>query len=156
LTPEQKRAYIAKLLAENPKQSNRQVAQRTGTDHNTVGAVRADLEATGELPQSDRTEGRDGKARPVRRKVRPTMPVGRHGKPAPTPEREPDKPAPTPKREPDKVHYRQITEADASKIVHLLKECSKELKKPDIYCARTLVQQNVFLIQQALERNGIK
>jgi hypothetical protein len=36
-----------------------------GVDHKTVGAARDELEATGEIPQLDRTIGADGKSRPI-------------------------------------------------------------------------------------------
>jgi hypothetical protein len=77
-----RRRVIAAVLRQRPQQSNRDVADQTGTDHKTVGAVREAMEATGEIPQLPQTEGRDGKARPVRRKAKPH----KNG----TPEREPD------------------------------------------------------------------
>jgi hypothetical protein len=83
LTPEQRREYVAKVLKDKPQRSNRQVAAQTGTDHKTVGAVRVKLEATGEIPQLQGTEGRDGKVRPARQKAKPA--ARRNG----TPRREP-------------------------------------------------------------------
>jgi hypothetical protein len=47
----------------NPNQSNREIAQQTKTSHTTVGAVREELEATGQIGQLDKTTGADGKAR---------------------------------------------------------------------------------------------
>jgi len=63
LTVEQRKEVAAKLLAINPAQSNRQVAKATGIDHKTVATVRAAGEATGEIPQLDKTVGADSKAR---------------------------------------------------------------------------------------------
>jgi hypothetical protein len=67
LTGEQKREVIAKLLRADPSKSNRQIAETARVDHKTVGSVRADLQATGEIPQLDRTVGADGRERPVNR-----------------------------------------------------------------------------------------
>jgi ParB-like chromosome segregation protein Spo0J len=65
LTQEQKRELAARLLKTQPQQSNRVIAKTARVDHKTVGAVRAELEATGEIPQLEKTTGADGKARPV-------------------------------------------------------------------------------------------
>lgn len=66
LTQEQKQALIAEQLRETPEQSNRQVASGLGVDHKTVATARVSLVKTGEIPQLDKTVGKDGKARPVR------------------------------------------------------------------------------------------
>jgi hypothetical protein len=63
LTAEQRREIVSRLLKDRPGRSNRQVASQVGVDHKTVGAVRKQLETTGEIPQLDKTEGKDGKAR---------------------------------------------------------------------------------------------
>jgi ParB-like chromosome segregation protein Spo0J len=65
LTPAQRREVVAALLKQDPKRSNRQVAEQAKADHKTVGAVREKLEATGEIPQLKETTGKDGKARPT-------------------------------------------------------------------------------------------
>jgi hypothetical protein len=64
LTPEQKRTLIAKVLKARPEQSDRQIAEQAKVDHKTVGKVRAEKEATGEIPQLKKTTGKDGKSRP--------------------------------------------------------------------------------------------
>jgi ParB-like chromosome segregation protein Spo0J len=64
LTHEQKRAVIAKYLATAFEQSDRQIAKTVGVSDKTVGSVRADLEATAEIPQLKKTVGADGRARP--------------------------------------------------------------------------------------------
>jgi hypothetical protein len=64
LTAEQKRELIAKLLQAAPEKSDRQVAKIVNVDHKTVGSVRKEKEATGEIPQLKKTVGADGKARP--------------------------------------------------------------------------------------------
>jgi hypothetical protein len=63
LSPDQRRAIIAELLKLNPNQSNRQVGDQTKTSHTTVGAVREELEATGQIGQLRETKGADGKMR---------------------------------------------------------------------------------------------
>jgi len=67
LTAEQKRELIKLLVKTDPTKSDRQIALAAKVDHKTVGVVRADLEATGDIPQSESTTGADGKAR--KRKV---------------------------------------------------------------------------------------
>jgi len=74
LTTEQRKEVAAKLLVTNPAQSNRLVAKATGIDHKTVAAIRAESEATGEIPHLEKTTGTDGRARPAHRTVhRPTV-----------------------------------------------------------------------------------
>ena len=63
LSPEQRREIIATLLKADPTQSNRQVAETAKVSHVTVGAVRGELEATGQIDQLDKTTGADGKKR---------------------------------------------------------------------------------------------
>jgi hypothetical protein len=69
LTPGQKRDIIAHRLRADPTQSNREIAGVATADHKTVGTVRADLEATGEIPQLPATKGKDGRTRTRRRKL---------------------------------------------------------------------------------------
>lgn len=63
LTAEQKRGVIAAVLKAAPEKSNRQIAEQLRVDHKTVASVRAEREATGDLPQLKRTVGKDGKSR---------------------------------------------------------------------------------------------
>jgi hypothetical protein len=63
ISPEERRKIIVKLLKLNPEASDRQIGIVTGVDHKTVGAVRAETEATGEIPQLEKRTGRDGKKR---------------------------------------------------------------------------------------------
>jgi len=63
LTAEQKRELITKLLKATPEKSNRQIAETVKASHNTVGAVRAEMESTGQIDQLKKTTGKDGKAR---------------------------------------------------------------------------------------------
>jgi hypothetical protein len=58
-----KRAVITELLKDMPERSDRETARLVGVDNKTVGAVRAHLEALGELLHLDETVGRDGRAR---------------------------------------------------------------------------------------------
>jgi ParB-like chromosome segregation protein Spo0J len=69
LSPEQRRDIIATLLKADPSQSNRQIADTAKTSHVTVGAVRSELEATGQIDQLEKTTGADGKSR--KRKAKP-------------------------------------------------------------------------------------
>lgn len=68
LTSAQKREIIEAQLKETPSISSRAIAARFGVSDKTVTSVRRGLEATAEIPQLDRTEGRDGKlrAKPIR------------------------------------------------------------------------------------------
>jgi hypothetical protein len=71
LTAEDKRDLIAKLLKVQPEKSNRAIADTIKiADHKTVGSVRAEKEATGEIPQLTKTTGKDGKSRPTTVKKR--------------------------------------------------------------------------------------
>jgi hypothetical protein len=63
LTAEQKRELITKLLKATPEKSNRQIAETARTSDKTVAKVRAEKEATAEIPQLTKTVGKDGKAR---------------------------------------------------------------------------------------------
>jgi ParB-like chromosome segregation protein Spo0J len=70
LTPEQKDELIEKLLKAKPEQSNRVLAKQAKSSHKKVAKARKKLEATGALPQLEKTTGADGKARkqPAKRK----------------------------------------------------------------------------------------
>jgi hypothetical protein len=68
LDAEQRRELLAKLLKADPEKSNRQIAKTVGVDDKTVASVRRDLESTAAIPQLEKTTGRDGKARPARKK----------------------------------------------------------------------------------------
>jgi hypothetical protein len=70
LTAEQKRKIVARLLAANPEKSDRAIAETVKVDHKTVGAVRAEKEAAGEIPQSKERTGADGKKRKPPKKVK--------------------------------------------------------------------------------------
>jgi len=82
LNNDDKRGVIADLLKARPDQSNRQVAAQVGVDHKTVGTVRTQCEATGEIPQLKKTVGADGKSRSKPQKAskpvspRKTEPIG--------------------------------------------------------------------------------
>lgn len=57
----QRKEAIASLLKRTPERSDRWLAEIAGCDHKTVGSVRFDLEARGELPRPDKLLGKDGK-----------------------------------------------------------------------------------------------
>jgi ParB-like chromosome segregation protein Spo0J len=68
LNAKQKRDVVAKLIKAAPEKSNRQIARTAKVDHKTVGAIRAEKESTGEIPQLNKTVGVDGKARRAERR----------------------------------------------------------------------------------------
>lgn len=61
LSREQKQRLIAYFLKQNPDQSNRAIAEKTGSDDKTVGKVRKKLEFGAEIPHLDKRVGKDGK-----------------------------------------------------------------------------------------------
>jgi hypothetical protein len=63
LNREEIRRVLESRLKADPTQSDRLVAKEVRVDHKTVGAVRRDLEATGEIPRLPATRGGDGKMR---------------------------------------------------------------------------------------------
>jgi hypothetical protein len=69
LTPAKRRELIAELIKDQPELSNRQIAEQAKTSHVTVGAVRAELEATGQIDQLPATKGKDGKTRKTKAKA---------------------------------------------------------------------------------------
>jgi len=75
LTAEQKRDVIAALLKATPDKSNRQIAETVKASHVTVGAVRAELQSTGQIDQLTKTVGKDGKARKQPRAQADTFPI---------------------------------------------------------------------------------
>ena len=66
LTAEQKRDLIAKVLKATPEKSNRQIAETVKVDHKTVGTVRSDLEARGEIPHVESRTDTKGRVQPAR------------------------------------------------------------------------------------------
>jgi hypothetical protein len=67
LTPEQRRRVIAAVLKQDPKRSDRRVAEETRTDHKTVGKVREQLEGRGEIPHVDKRSDSKGREQPAAR-----------------------------------------------------------------------------------------
>ena len=61
----QKRFLIAQHLKDAPNLSDRQIASIFGVSPTTVGSVRHELEATGQLSKLDSRLGADGKVRQV-------------------------------------------------------------------------------------------
>ena len=70
LTQDQKRELIADQIEETPGRSNRWVAKQLGVHHATVGAVKGELQSTGQIIQLDRTVGLDGRERSVTRSMK--------------------------------------------------------------------------------------
>jgi ParB-like chromosome segregation protein Spo0J len=75
LTGEQKRELIAKLIKTQPGKSDRQIAATAKANHKTVGAVRAEQEARGEIPHVETRTDTKGRAQPVTRKKATDPPV---------------------------------------------------------------------------------
>jgi ParB-like chromosome segregation protein Spo0J len=63
LTREQRRQIVVELLKAKPGASDRAIAAQAKVSDKTVGAARRELEATADIPQLDKTTGKDGKAR---------------------------------------------------------------------------------------------
>src|SRR5262249_48483699 len=63
LNAKQRRELIAKLIKADPSKSDRQIGETIKADHKTVGAVRAEKEATGEISPVEKRVGKDRKAR---------------------------------------------------------------------------------------------
>ncbi len=61
LTTEQKRELIQHLLKQDPSQSNRTIAKKTGTSKDTVNTLRGKLETGGEISHVKSVKGSDGK-----------------------------------------------------------------------------------------------
>jgi DNA modification methylase len=69
LNRQQRRQLVADQLRETPAWSNRRLAKALGVDHHTVATVRSEVQATGEIPQFERTTGLDRKTRPATRQL---------------------------------------------------------------------------------------
>jgi hypothetical protein len=67
LSAEQKRDLIAKLIKAQPEKSDRQIADTVKVDHKTVGAVRAEQEARGEIPHVETRTDSKGRKQPARK-----------------------------------------------------------------------------------------
>ncbi|MGK5731388.1 ParB N-terminal domain-containing protein [Streptomyces sp. URMC 124] len=63
----EKRALIQRSLVSDPHLSDRQHAERTGTDHKTVGVQRTQLEGRGEIPHVSERIDTQGRQQPVPR-----------------------------------------------------------------------------------------
>jgi ParB-like chromosome segregation protein Spo0J len=90
LDAEGKREVIAKLLAAQPDKSDRAVGKMVGADGKTVAAVRTEMEATAEIPQSETRTGADGKSR--KKPKRRAKPLETTTPPASDPMAEPSAP----------------------------------------------------------------
>lgn len=88
LTPEQVKEKIAALLKADPETSDRQIAARAKVDHKTVGRARQKLTASGALPQSPVSVGKDGRKRkrPAAKSKKASSPPPTAAKPAVTPD----------------------------------------------------------------------
>jgi hypothetical protein len=67
LTAEQKRDLIAKLIKATPDKSDRQIAETVKASPTTVGAVRTEMEAKGDVSKLDTRTDRRGRKQPRRK-----------------------------------------------------------------------------------------
>jgi hypothetical protein len=67
LTPEQKRALIAKLLKAHPEKSDRQIAKTAKVSPTFVGKVRAEAEEAGDVSTVDTRADTKGRKQPARK-----------------------------------------------------------------------------------------
>jgi hypothetical protein len=65
LTGEQKRELVTKVLKANPERSDRATAELVRVDHKTVGSVRRDLEARGDVPHVEKRVDTKGRKQPT-------------------------------------------------------------------------------------------
>jgi hypothetical protein len=63
LKPSQRRESLKTLLKMNPEQSDRSLGRMIKLDNKTVAVERRKMEATEEIPQLEKTVGKDGKSR---------------------------------------------------------------------------------------------
>ena len=76
LDPKTRKEILETLLKLDPTKSNRQLGEETKLDHKTVGTIRAEMVAGGEIPHQEKTVGKDGVAQPTK-----TKRGGKGGKP---------------------------------------------------------------------------
>jgi hypothetical protein len=67
LTAEQKRDLIAKLIKATPEKSDRQIAETATASPTTVGTVRAEMEAKGDVSKLDTRTDSKGRQQPARK-----------------------------------------------------------------------------------------
>ena len=69
LTPKEKRACIAYQIKANPAKSDRQIADAVKVSPTTVGTVRAELEAKGDVSKLDTRSDTQGRKQPVKKRA---------------------------------------------------------------------------------------
>jgi hypothetical protein len=67
LTAEQKRELIAKLIKATPEKSDRQIAETVKASPTTVGTVRAEMEAKGDVSKLDTRRDSKGRQQPAKK-----------------------------------------------------------------------------------------
>ena len=72
LSQAEKKKAVQAWLKASPAKSSRAIASAVGVDHKTVSAVRKDMASTGEIPQLEKTVGRDGRSRSMRTMFMPS------------------------------------------------------------------------------------
>jgi ParB-like chromosome segregation protein Spo0J len=134
LSPDQRRDLLAKLIKIDPNKSNRQIADQANVSHHTVGAVREELEATGQIAQLQTTTGADGKTR----------------------KRKGGKPNSGAKGEKEKITYQKVTNAKTALNAycvleeHLLDALQDVNERSDFSQADDLAQRTIEKLQEKL------
>jgi hypothetical protein len=95
LTREQKNALVEKLLVANPAASDRNLAKSTGVSPTTVGKIRRDAEARGDVPKVDTRTDSKGRQQPATKPAQQRAPETA-GQPAPAAVSAPGTPATPP------------------------------------------------------------
>jgi len=67
LTPETKRYLLAKLIAQDPQKSNRQIAKSAGVSHPHVAKVRAEMEKSGDVETVSTSVDTMGRQQPAKK-----------------------------------------------------------------------------------------
>jgi ParB-like chromosome segregation protein Spo0J len=75
LTAERKRELIAGLLKATPEKSNRQIAETVKASPTTVGTVRAEMEAKGDVSKLDTRTDSKGRQQPATKGPQPEQPA---------------------------------------------------------------------------------
>jgi ParB-like chromosome segregation protein Spo0J len=70
LDRKQKQELIAKHIRIDPEQSDRQIADKVGVDHKTVGKVREGMEATGDVPHTPERTDKSGRKQKAKKSVK--------------------------------------------------------------------------------------
>jgi hypothetical protein len=149
LTPEQRRDLIAKVLKARPEVSNRRIAAELKVDHKKVAAVRRVGEATGEISPVEKTTGKDGRTRPVRR----ANTKGRKQAHKPASNAPPNRPSkPVSEWSVDEFMERTMAVGRRIGVVAVVKVAILEIAKSDPARARQCVERIIAELHAAIDK----